>query len=287
MKKKQYIVRRKKHYKKKCIIILVLIGAFLGMGLSIYKINIWILENISIDKQIEQINELTLIEEMGNTSDVEYYNPPTDNNELNDYWTYVRLPLLKVDFSKIKELNNDTVGLLRVNGMSINYPVVQTTDNDYYLKHDFNKNNNSSGWVFMDYRNDIDNLQNNTIIYAHGRINKTMFGPLKYIFDSNWYENTDVYTINLVSEHYSTLWQIFSVYDLPTETYYLTSNFASNESYQRFLDTITSRSKLKFNYTIDTNDKILTLSTCFNKTDKLVVHAKLIKRQVIGDANEN
>ncbi len=287
MKKKQYIVRRKKHYKKKCIIILVLIGAFLGMGLSIYKINIWILENISIDKQIEQINELTLIEEMGNSSDVEYYNPPTDNNELNDYWTYVRLPLLKVDFSKIKELNNDTVGLLRVNGMSINYPVVQTTDNDYYLKHDFNKNNNSSGWVFMDYRNDIDNLQNNTIIYAHGRINKTMFGPLKYIFDSNWYENTDVYTINLVSEHYSTLWQIFSVYDLPTETYYLTSNFASNESYQRFLDTITSRSKLKFNYTIDTNDKILTLSTCFNKTDKLVVHAKLIKRQVIGDANEN
>ncbi len=267
---------------KKIILIFVGIICLSLMLFSIYKINVWIFENISLDNQIKEINNLISVEEvMENKNNIEYFNPPSAQ-DTTDYWTYVRFPLLKVDFKELKKRNEDTVGLIKVNGTSINYPVVQTSDNDFYLNHDFDKNGNSSGWVFMDYRNDIDELQNNTIIYAHGRINKMMFGPLKFIYESNWYDKTDNYLIYLVSENTSTLWQIFSVYDLPTETYYLTSNFASTESYQKFLDTITKRSKLKFNYTIDTNDKILTLSTCYNKTDKMVVHAKLIKRQFLN-----
>ena len=49
----------------------------------------------------------------------------------------------------------------------INYPFVQTSDNDYYLNHSFNKKYNDAGWVFMDYRNNASNFDKNTILYAH------------------------------------------------------------------------------------------------------------------------
>ena len=62
---------------------------------------------------------------------------------------------------------------------NINYPVVQTNDNEYYLGRAFDKSKNDAGWVFMDYRNDVNNLSDNTIIYGHGRLDKTVFGSLK------------------------------------------------------------------------------------------------------------
>ena len=54
----------------------------------------------------------------------------------------------------------------------------------HYLKRDFNKKSNSAGWVYMDYRNEVENFDRNTILYAHGRLNGTMFGSLKNIFES-------------------------------------------------------------------------------------------------------
>lgn len=66
---------------------------------------------------------------------------------------------------------------MKVNGTNINYHFVQANDNIYYLTHSFNKSYNAVGWVFLDYRNNNTNNKN-TIIYAHGRTNKTMFGVI-------------------------------------------------------------------------------------------------------------
>ena len=106
-----------------------------------------------------------------------------------------------------------------------------------------------------------------------------MFGSLKNVFKNKWYQNTDNYVLHLSTPTYNSLWQIFSVYKIPTETYYITTSFGTTESYQKFLTTIQSRSELKFNATVNTNDKILTLSTCYNDKEKVVLHAKLIKQQ--------
>ena len=90
--------------------------------------------------------------------------------------------------------------------------------------------------------------------------------------------NTYNYIIKLSTEYQNTLWQIFSAYDIPTTSDYLKINFNSNESFVEFTNMLISRSEFNFNTTINENDHILTLSTCCNNSEKMVIHAKLIKK---------
>ena len=186
--------------------------------------------------------------------------------------------LISVNFDDLLKINNETKGWIQVNGTNINYPFVQTSNNDYYLTHSYDKSYNQAGWVFMDYRNDTESLDKNTILYAHGMNNKTMFGSLRNILSSSWYNNTNNHIIKLSTPTENTLWQVFSVYHIETTNDYIQTEFTSDEEYQTFLDTLKGRSAVTFDTSLNTTDKILTLSTCYNKTDKVVMHAKLIKR---------
>lgn len=271
-------VGRKKLRKKRriygLIICFIAITLLSYSGFQIWK---WNLDNKKTSKQEKEIKDVVKVEEVPASDEDTLVNSPQDKN--NDYWNYIKLPLINVNFDELLAKNSDTVAFLKVNGTNINYPVVQSNDNSYYLTHSYDKSKNDAGWVFLDYRNDINNLSQNTIIYAHGRWDTTMFGSLKNVFKNDWYNKTDNYVIHLSTPSYNSLWQIFSVYSIPTETYYLTSNFGTTESFQTLLNTIEGRSKWNFNAEVNTNDKILTLSTCYNDKEKVVLHAKLIKTQ--------
>ncbi len=272
--------RKKRKFKFKKIIwgIIFIIGLVV-LTISIINIFSWDKDNKNTKKMINDIEKIIKIEEVPEEEEkVEKVNPP--ENPDNDYWNYIKLPLIDVDFTELLKKNSDTVGFLKVNGTNINYPVVQSSDNDYYLTRSFDKSYNDAGWIFLDYRNDINNLQANTIIYGHSRLDTTMFGTLKNIFRNNWYANTDNYVINLSTTKENTLWQVFSVYSVPEEDYYLTTSFSSNEEHQKFVDTLVSRSRYEFNAEVNINDKILTLSTCYVNNERVVLHAKLIKRMV-------
>ncbi len=269
--------RRKKLRLKKWIIVLFFIF-FLGVFIfGIYNLYTWYIDNKELEDISSQVIEDTLVEEKEDTDDTENVNPPEDTSD--DYWDYIKMNLLEVDFSELLNKNSDTVGWIQVKGTNINYPIVQTTDNSYYLNHAFDKSENNAGWVFMDYRNDAVNFNQNTIIYAHSRYNGTMFGSLKNILDSSWYTNKENYIIRLSTPTENTMWQVFSVYTIEKESYYITTSFSSDDAYQEFLTTIKNRSEVEFSGTVNTNDKILTLSTCKdNYGNRVVMHAKLIKR---------
>ena len=259
----------------------ILISSLCGLIYGGYHIFSWDKDNKSIDKQIKFIEKDLVINEIEPSDNDEIVNPPEEEtiDKSSDYWTYINLPLINVDFTELMKKNDDTVAYISLGGTNINYPVVQAEDNDFYLTHSYDKTYNDAGWVFLDYRNDINNLQDNTIIYGHGRTNTTMFGSLKNIFRNEWYQNTDNYVVKISTPKENTLWQVFSVYSIPTETYYLTSEFGSDKRHQKFIDTIIGRSRYNFNVPVNTNDKILTLSTCYSNEDKVVLHAKLIKKQ--------
>ena len=191
---------------------------------------------------------------------------------------YITFPLIKVDFTELIKKNEDTVGWINVNNTNINYPVVQSTDNNYYLTHSYDKKENEAGWVFLDYRNNKDFTSKNNIIYAHSRLDKTMFGSLSKVLKQSWYKDKSNHIIRLSTPKEDSLWQIFSVYVIKEETYYITTSWPSDTEYLDFLNTIKERSKYNFNTELNTNDKILTLSTCYSDTERTVVHAKLIKR---------
>lgn len=269
----------KKRTRKQYLWVIILLISLIILGYAGFKIINWYQDNKKTSKQIEEIDQTVKVEEVPASNEDTLVNEPKKDDKNNDYWNYIKLPLINVNFNDLMNKNPDTVGFLKVNGTNINYPVVQTNDNKFYLNHSFDKSYNEAGWVFMDYRNDVNQLSDNTIIYAHGRWDTTMFGSLKNVFKNNWYQNTDNYVVHLSTPAYNSLWQVFSVYTIPTETYYITSNFGTDESYQKFLTIIQSRSVYKFNASVNTNDKILTLSTCLNNKEKVVLHAKLIKLQ--------
>ncbi len=184
---------------------------------------------------------------------------------------------LNIDLSQYINQNTDTVAWLQVNGTNINYPVVQHDNNEYYLDHDFYKRKTNIGWVFADYRNNFNELDNNTILYAHNLINRTMFGQLPYLTGNNWLSNPNNFYIKLSTRKENTIWQIFSVYKIEPTIDYLQVRFYSAENYQKFLNTIKNRSSHNFNVDVTYKDKIITLSTCDDTgTKRVVVHGKLI-----------
>lgn len=272
------VIRKKKRYLKKWVWTFLLILFLLIIVFSIFKIFFWVRDNNDTKNVVDDINKSVKVDEKVDDENTQLVGEPDKDDTSNDYWYYIKMPLIDVDIDSLKSKNNDTVGWISVNNTNINYPYVQGKDNSYYLNHSYDKSYNEAGWVFLDYRNNSSLSDKNNILYAHSRLDKTMFGSLSKTLKSNWYNNKDNHIIRLSTSNENTMWQIFSVYKIPEETYYITTNFNSDNDYEKFLNTIKGRSIHDFNTSIDISDKILTLSTCYSDTERTVVHAKLIKR---------
>ncbi len=187
------------------------------------------------------------------------------------------LSFLNVNLNPYLKINPETVAWIQVNGTIISYPVVQHKDNDYYLSHDFYKRKTEIGAIFADYRDNFDEFNNNNIIYGHNIVNGTMFGQLPRVLGKSWQSNPNYHYIKLSTKKTNTIWQIFSVYEIIPTIDYLQSRFYSDELYNEFLKLIKNRSEFDFKTDVNTDDKIITLSTCNNIGNKrVVVHAKLI-----------
>lgn len=173
----------------------------------------------------------------------------------------------EIDFDYLLRLNSDTVGYIMVNGVDINYPVVKTDNNDFYLNHSFDKSKNVAGWIFMDYRNNNIDADKNTIIYGHNMKDGSMFAKLKTLKKSN--PTSITYIVNNAKYEY----KVFSIYEIDAEDYYISTTFSNDDEYLVFLETMKSRSLYNYDYNASVSDNILTLSTCSSNNKRLVVHA--------------
>lgn len=153
--------KKKVKTNKKLIPNIILIFFIILFVFSGFKIIMWFLNNKENKKIAEKISQAITINEE-NVEEKEKY---------------------KVDFQALKDKNSDTVGFLKVNGTNIEYTVVKGTNNSYYLKHNFNKESNSAGWIFADYKNKVDGTDKNLVIYGHNMRDDSMFGSLKNILN--------------------------------------------------------------------------------------------------------
>lgn len=261
--------RKKLNVKNLCLLIFFLVMLIVFL-FSLIKVIMWIIDNNNTNDIIKKVANTYEINEKNYDNEV-----IINENEKDIYFDYMKLKFIDVDINKLKTFNPDTIGFIKVMGTNINYPFVQTLDNDYYLNRSYDKTYNNAGWIFLDYRNNEFN-DKNTIIYGHGRINGTMFGSLKDTLKSSWQNNKDNYIIKISTEKENSIWQIFSVYKIATTSDYLQTTFSDNE-FESFISLIKGRSSYNFETNVTNEDKVLTLSTCYNDNDKMVVHAKLIK----------
>ena len=261
-------------YKGKPVIPIVM----MGLTLSVYFICIfwasrWYVQRLKINYLTQDILASTKVlenEKKENIDKIEYI--PSGDNEYNN------IGYISVDFSDLIAKNNETVGWIKVNNTNVNYSVVQHNDNEYYLRHDFNKKYNINGWVYADYRDDFEYFGSNTIIYAHNMTDRSMFGSLVWCLKDSWYTNSENHYIKMSTPKANTVWKIFSIYTIKPEVYYLRTYFESEEEHKTFIDNLTDRSIYDFQEDVSVNDKILTLSTCTDDgTKRVVIHAKMVK----------
>lgn len=239
-------------------------------------LNLRKLENSLLESEAE---DGIIIDEIDDEdiSHVEEENPVPDvePEEPKEYvnW-YANVP---TSFDKLLKINKDVVGWLKVNNTKVNYAVTQGSDNEYYLGHDIYNKKYTTGWIFMDYRNDAVNLSKNTVIYGHNLKTGYMFGDLKNTTNKEWYVNKDnqIITFNTVGKEMK--WKIFSMYKTEYTTDYLKVNFYDDNDFSNFLDMIKNRSIYNFGVNLGVDDKVLTLSTCSGSNNRrLVIHAVLI-----------
>lgn len=232
------------------LIQIVLIAVIIFSGIKIIE---WIKSNKKNKDIMSEIKENVVIN-----------NEMDSNNE--EY---------KIDFVKLKQKNSDAIAWIKVNGTDIDFPVVKGTDNSYYLTHNFDKEKNKAGWIFADYRNKFDGTDKNIIIYGHNMKNGSMFASLKDVIKEEWYNNENNKYIALITENENCKYQVFSVYQIETEEYYLQTNISN---FKEFVEKIKGRSKKDFNVDIKETDSILTLSTCADNTKyRVVLHAVKVK----------
>lgn len=247
---------KSKKYKKailNLVIYIMLLSILLYSGIKIYK---WYKDKTNNNKIAEQIRDTVIVEEKNE-----------DENKEES----------KVDFNKLKEQNSDAVAWIKVNNTNIEYPVVKGSNNSFYLNHSFDKSNNSAGWIFADYRNKFDNTDKNIVIYGHNMKDNSMFGSLKNILNSDWYDNEENTNIILYTENEKCIYKVFSIYKIESEDYYITTEFENDKKFEQFVNTIKKRSIKEFDIDVSGSDNILTLSTCANNNKyRVVLHAKKI-----------
>ena len=284
----KFIIEKKDPNKKeqqelenKFVPIVIITLSLVTYLLSIFVLTRWYVQSERSKKFANTLSEDILSPELQEELDTTnvYEDTPQQPNKTNTNSTnQVNTNYINADLNYYQQINNETVAWLKVNNTNINYPVVKHKDNNYYLEHDFYKRKTINGWIFADYRDNFDEYNNNTIIYGHNLVNRTMFGQIPYMLRKSWFNNQNSQYIKLSSKKNNTIWQIFSVYKISPTTDYLQSKFNSLDEYEKFLKKIKNRSQQKFDVALNYTDKIITLSTCDDiGTSRIAVHAKLIK----------
>ena len=187
--------------------------------------------------------------------------------------------------------NNDLVGWIVIPNTSIDQPVLQASDNDYYMRRDFHKEYYRRGSVFMDYRNHVDTFDKNTIIYGHNYLDSTMFSDLEKYKDIEFYKTAPIIEFNTIYQNYK--WKVFAVF-LTTASPELDNGYVFNyiypfmtdENFTEFIAEVNKRSLYHTDVEVLPTDKILTLQTCTRDLDlsprkqedaRCIVMARLVR----------
>ena len=133
----------------------------------------------------------------------------------------------------------------------------------------------------MDYRNNNKDFDYNTVIYGHSMKNHSMFWSLRKTLNREWYNNYENRIIKFSTPYENTLWQVFSVYKIKAESYYIRTDFYDDNDFSSWISKVKSRSMFDFGTSVNAKDKVITLSSCYDSNDtRMVLHAKLIKKEV-------
>ncbi|MCD7738913.1 MAG: class B sortase [Lachnospiraceae bacterium] len=218
-------------------------------------------------------------EETGNGDDetaaAEAADADTAEGETVSYTYTVTHP----DFTYLSSVNGDVIGWIQIPGTAVNYPIVQGTDNEFYLTHLYTGETNSSGAIFLDAGTKLGLQDRNAIIFGHNMKNGGMFAALNS-YSSESYYNLHPYILVTDLDGTIMVYDIFSVYSLDTsveenESEVYLHGFGADEVFEEYLSQVKGRSFYDTGIQVTKEDYIITLSTCqkANSTVRTIVQA--------------
>jgi len=161
--------------------------------------------------------------------------------------------------------NDDIIGYLNIQGTTIDYPVAQGADNDFYLTHNIDKNADAAGWIFLDYQNDIGGSDKNLIIYGHNMKKDYRFHALRNYASKSFFEAHPVITFDTL--YGECQWRVFTFFVTDTSLNYIEVFPRDCDRYETLLDTVKSLSMYNTGADVTGDDQVLFLSTCVGVND--------------------
>ena len=173
-----------------------------------------------------------------------------------------------LQLEELQKENEEIISWLEIEGTNINYPVLQASDNDYYLTHNYKKEKSSTGSIFLDKDFDLINGSSNYLIYGHRSKSGLMFEDLmKYAKEDFYKEHTKVkFTTNKDDSLYEILSVFYSRVYYKSEKnvfrYYYFVNANNEQEYNDFVNNAKKVSLYDTGVTANYGEQLLTLSTC-------------------------
>ena len=210
----------------------------------------------------------------------------TVNNEVHINYTKEEEKKELIVLEKYKKLfsqNKSLIGWIKIDDTNIDYPVMQTVNNEYYLDHNYNQQYDKNGSIFLDKDCDITNPGTNMIIYGHHMKSGKMFGNLKLYSNKSYYDEHPIIQFDTIYEEGR--YQIMYVFrsriyneDEIVFKYYQFFDVATPEEFDSNMSEMAKLSLYDTGVTATYGDKLITLSTCDNSEQdgRFVVVAKKI-----------
>lgn len=187
------------------------------------------------------------------------------------------------EYKNLLNKNKRLIGWVKIDDTNIDYPVMQTTDNEYYLDHNLNQEYDKNGSIFMDKDCDVLKPSTNLILYGHHMKSGQMFGGLSLYSDQNYYEKHPCIQFDTIYE--KGLYEIMYVFrsrvyseDEIVFKYYQFIDAQSEQEFDSYMNDMEGMSLYDTGVTAQYGDRLLTLSTCDyqEKNGRFVVVAKKV-----------
>lgn len=254
-------------------------GGFCLCSLIFFGVSylMWYLDNSNVNNVVSNVIAETTTKHNLVSKDIY-----TSSDVIEDIQVGQVYDFLEVDFEPLVKRNSDVHAYLKVKGVEgIEYPVMQTMDNEYYLDKDIDRNKSGAGWLFADCRNNLDIMQFNTIIYGHNRVDGLMFGKLKQLLKSEVNSTPDADKIYFNTKTSKMIFEICSIYVTTYDDWEYYDVDFSEKGKENFIERLNRLNEVPVfsRSDLSTMDTFLTLSTCHGGagTEKrLVVHARLV-----------
>ena len=242
--------------------------------------------DLFIERQVQLKQKEEIKESIINTDNF-------DDNQYVEAWqdVFAKYPTIQfpenmnLKYSYLYAVNQDLVGWVRIDNTNLDVQVVQGNDNDYYLNRDFYGKTSRYGCPYLDFKNDPQYLDDNTVIYGHHMTDGLMFSNLDKYKTLEGYKDSPIIEYSTLYETYQ--FKVFAAFisnakiadDNGKYFNFIVTDFLTDEKFNGFIDEVEKRSLFKTGVTVQPDDKIITLVTCSYEFDsaRLVVMGRLLR----------